>query len=85
MHCLKVAITTPEGESWGYPYIKISPYQSITQPAQERLATPPGSTSSAIFLEQWCEFFYVTKNRLVKVLRDGTYDFLSFSEKTKTS
>ena len=30
----------------------------ITNPAQERLATPPGSTSSTLF-EQWCRFFYV--------------------------
>ena len=30
----------------------------MTQPAQERLATPPGSTSPTLF-EQWCEFFYV--------------------------
>ena len=30
----------------------------ITHPAQERLATPPGSTSPTLF-EQWCRFFYV--------------------------
>ena len=30
----------------------------ITQPAQERLAIPPGSTSLTLF-EQWCGFFYV--------------------------
>ena len=42
MHCLKVAITTPEGESWGYPYIKISPYQSITHPAQEKVGHTTG-------------------------------------------
>ena len=30
----------------------------ITQPAQERLAIPPGSTSPTLF-EQWCGFFYV--------------------------
>ena len=26
-YCLQVAITTPEGGSWGYRYIKISPYR----------------------------------------------------------
>ena len=30
----------------------------ITHPAQERLATPPESTSPTLF-EQWCGFFYV--------------------------
>ena len=30
----------------------------ITNPAQERLATPPRSTSPTLF-EQWCRFFYV--------------------------
>ena len=30
----------------------------ITHPAQERLATPSGSTSPTLF-EQWCGFFYV--------------------------
>ena len=30
----------------------------ITHPAQERLTTPPGSTSPTIF-EKWCWFFYV--------------------------
>ena len=30
----------------------------ITHPAQERLATPPGSTSPTLF-EQWCGYFYV--------------------------
>ena len=27
IHCLHVAITTPGGGSWVYPYIKISPYR----------------------------------------------------------
>ena len=30
----------------------------ITHPAQERLATPPGSMSPTLF-KQWCGFFYV--------------------------
>ena len=30
----------------------------IIHPAQERLATPPGSTSPTLF-ELWCGFFYV--------------------------
>ena len=30
----------------------------ITHPAQERLATPPGSTSPTLF-DQWCGFLYV--------------------------
>ena len=38
VHCSLVAITTPEGGSWGYLSLQ------ITHPAQERLATPPGST-----------------------------------------
>ena len=55
--CLQVAITTPEGRSWGYPYIKDLSLR-ITHPAQERLATPSGSTSPTL-LEQWFGFFYV--------------------------
>ena len=47
MHCLQVAITTSEGRSWGYT-IKRSTLQ-ITHPAQERLSTPTGSTSSTQF------------------------------------
>ena len=32
LHCLQVAITTPERWSWGYPYIKIYPCGQPTQP-----------------------------------------------------
>ena len=32
VHCLQAAIMTPKGESWGYPYMKISPYRQATQP-----------------------------------------------------
>ena len=32
IHCLKVAITTPEGGSWGYRYIEISPSRWPTRP-----------------------------------------------------
>ena len=35
----------------------------ITHPTQERLATPPGSTSPTIF-EQWRGFFYVPQNQI---------------------
>ena len=34
----------------------------ITQPAQERLALPPGSTSPTLF-EQWCWFFYIPQGK----------------------
>ena len=46
-----------------------------------RLAIPPGSMTPTLF-EPWCGFF---KNRPVKVLWDGTYDFSSLSEKTRKS
>ena len=51
VHCSLVAITTPEGRSWGYLSLQ------ITHPAQERLATPPGSTFPTRF-EQRCGIFY---------------------------
>ena len=35
----------------------------ITHPAQERLTTPPGSTSPTLF-EQWCGFFYVPQEQI---------------------
>ena len=47
-----VASTTPEGGSWGYLSLQ------ITHPAQERLATPPGSTFPTRF-EQRCGIFYI--------------------------
>ena len=53
---LQVAITTLEGRSWAYPFIKIP--LTDTHPAYERLATPSGSTFPSLF-EQWCGFFYV--------------------------
>ena len=38
IHCLQVAIATPEGGSQGYPFIKISP-------SPEKVAALPGSMS----------------------------------------
>ena len=35
LHCLQVAITTPERGSWGYPYIKIYPCRQPTQPRKD--------------------------------------------------
>ena len=52
VHCSLVAITTLEGGSWGYLSLQ------ITHPAQERLATPPGSTFPTRF-EQRCGIFYI--------------------------
>ena len=52
-----VVFTTPEGGSWGlYLYLDLS--LKITYASQEKLATPPGSPSPALFV-QWCGFFYV--------------------------
>ena len=51
---LPEAIKTPKGGSWGYPILRS--LLTITHPSQERLATPPGSTSPTVF-EQWCGFF----------------------------
>ena len=58
-----------------------------THQAQERLATPPGSTSPTLF-KQWCGFFLSpTRTRYVKVLSDGwnLYGFSSLSKKTRKS
>ena len=82
VHCLQVAVTTPKGGSWGYLYKRSLFTYIITHPAQERLATLLGSTSSAFF-EQWCGFFYVPQEP--EVLWDGTYGFSSLSEKTRKS
>ena len=57
MHTLQVAILTPEGGSWGYPYIQISPYtDNPTSPG--KVGHTGGVYVPALF-EQWCGFFYV--------------------------
>lgn len=47
IHCLQITIAAPEGESKGYPYIKIS-FQ-VTHTANERLTTPLGPTFPILF------------------------------------
>ena len=54
--------TTPEGGSWGYPYIKIAPYGSLTHQAQERLATATWSMSPTFF-EQFLAFMFHKNHR----------------------
>ena len=46
----------------------------VTHPAQERLATPPGSMSPTLF-KQWWRFFHVPQELDEKVLWDRTYSF----------
>ena len=81
--CLQVAVTTSKRGSWGYLYIKISPLQ-ITHPNQERLATPPGSTSPTFF-EQLCGFFYVPQEPdKWKGSETGPTVFLPYSRRTES-
>ena len=81
IHCLQEAIMTPEGGARGYPYNFIK----ITHPVQERLATPPGSTSLTL-LQQWRGFFYIPQEPdNWKYCKDGTYSFSSLSDKTRKS
>ena len=66
IHCLQVAISTPDGRSWGYPYITLK-YLSLityTQP-KKRSATTLGSTSPAPS-EQQCRFFYIPQELYIK-------------------
>ena len=75
IHCLPVAITTPEGGLWGYLSLQ------ITHPAQERLATPPRSTFEKCYWR--AGNLRPTRNRWAKVLWDGTPVFSNLSEKTR--
>jgi len=78
IHCLQVAIANPD------PNIKISQLQ-ITHPPPEGLTTPPGSTSPTLSNSGVGQSFTSHKNRLVKVLRDGTYDFSSYPRRLEKS
>ena len=49
-----------------------------THPTQERLATPPGSTSPTLF-ELWCGFFYVPQEPEEWKFWNRTYGFSSLS------
>ena len=75
IHCLPVAITTPEGGLWGYLSLQ------ITHPAQERLAKPPRSTFEKCYWR--AGNLRPTRNRWAKVLWDGTPVFSNLSEKTR--
>ena len=57
---------------------------NVTHPTQERLATPPGSTSPTLF-DQWCGFFSVRQEQdKWKCWETGPTVFV-LSEKTKKS
>ena len=75
IHCLPVAITTPEGVLWGYLSLQ------ITHPAQERSVTPPRSTFEKCYWR--AGILRPTRTRWAKVLWDGTSVFSNLSEKTR--
>ena len=60
MHCLQVAITTSERESWGYTIMRST--LRIIHPAQERLVTPVGSTSYTPNSGVHVGFFFTSHN-----------------------
>ena len=58
IHCLQVAIMTDLKEDYEVIPVSRSLLTAEPNPAQERFATTPGSTTPTLF-KQWCGFFYV--------------------------
>ena len=84
IHCLQVAIMTPEGGWWGYPYIKISPYR---KPTQHRKGWPyHQNLRPLLFLNGGVGSFTSHKNQISEsAVRWDLWFFVLIFEKTRKS
>ena len=88
IHCLQVVIMTPEGGSWGYPYIKISPHRYPSQP-RKGWSHQRGVRLLCYIPHSFCKVAWVllclTRTREVKGLWDRTCSVSSLSMKMRNA